>query len=126
MAMDFYTPSEVAQILCVPQRRVLEWLAAGEIEAGRDPRTGRWRIPEDSLNASETERLTELLTEGEAELGARLQLTERALSTLEAQAQAQAQALRKERDRSEEERDRLRAELEAERSKGFWRRLFGE
>ncbi len=125
MAMDFYTPSEVAKILRVPQRRIFEWLAAGEIEAERDPRTGRWRIPKDSLNASETERLTELLTEGEAELRARLQFTERALSTLEAQAEAQAQALRKERDRSEEERDRLRAELEAERSKGFWRRLFG-
>jgi excisionase family DNA binding protein len=121
MAMDFYTPSEVAKILRVPQRRIFEWLAAGEIEAGRDPRTGRWRIPKDSLNASETERLTELLTEGEAKLRARLQLTERALSTLE----AQAQALRKELDRSEEERDRLRAELEAERSKGFWRRLLG-
>jgi excisionase family DNA binding protein len=118
MAMDFYTPSEVTQILRVPQRRVLEWLDAGEIEAERDPRTGRWRIPKDSLNASETERLSELRTE---ELGARLQTTEQALSALE----EQARALRKERDRLREERDRLGAELEAERSKGFWRRLFG-
>jgi hypothetical protein len=49
-----------------------------------------------------------------ADLRARLQLTERAQSTLE----EQARELR-------EERDRLREELEAERSKGFWRRLFG-
>jgi hypothetical protein len=49
-----------------------------------------------------------------ADLRARLQLTERAQSSLE----DEAQALR-------EERDRLRAELEAERSKGFWARLFG-
>jgi len=121
MARDFYTPSEGAQILGVPLRRILQRSAAGEIEAEKDPRTGRWRIPKKSLNASETERLTQRLTEEEAELRARLQFTERALSALE----ARAQALRKERDRSEEERARLRAELEAERSKGFWRRLFG-
>jgi excisionase family DNA binding protein len=118
MAMDFYTPSEVAKLLRVPQRRVLEWLAAGEIEAERDPRTGRWRIPRETLNVSETERLTELLTEEQL---ARLQTTEEALSALE----EQARALRKERDRLREERDRLREELDAERTKGFWRRLFG-
>jgi excisionase family DNA binding protein len=121
MAMDFYTPSEVAHILRVPQRRVLELLDAGQIEAERDPRTGRWRVPKDSLNASERERLAELLTEGEDELRARLQTTEEALLTLE----ERARALKEERDRLREERDRLRAELEAERSKGFWRRLFG-
>ena len=88
----------------------MELLDAGEIEAERDPRTGRWSVPKDSLNASETERLTELLTEGEDELRARLQTTEEALSALE----ERARALRK-------ERDRLREELEAERSKGFWR-----
>jgi hypothetical protein len=49
-----------------------------------------------------------------ADLRARLQLTERAQSSLE----EEARALR-------EERDKLRAELEAERSKGFWARLFG-
>ena len=99
--MGFYTPSEVAKLLRVPQRRVLEWLDAGEIEAERDPRTGRWRIPRGSLDVSETERLTELLTEEQL---ARLQTTEEALSTLE----EHARALRK-------ERDRLREELEAER-----------
>jgi Helix-turn-helix domain len=46
---------------------------------------------------------------------ARAELTERAQSSLE----EEARALR-------EERDRLRAELEEERSKGFWRRLFGD
>jgi hypothetical protein len=49
-----------------------------------------------------------------AHLRTRLQLTEQAQSSLE----EQARALR-------EERDRLRSELEAERSKGFWARLFG-
>jgi excisionase family DNA binding protein len=88
-----------------------------------------------------------------AELRARLELTEKAESTLreelererrhhlddvereraerlEAQqrverlAQEQAQ-LEEERARVQEEASRLREELEAERSKGFWRRLFG-
>jgi predicted nucleic acid-binding Zn-ribbon protein len=49
-----------------------------------------------------------------ADLRARLQLTEQAQSTLEEEAKA-----------LKEERDQLRAELDAERSKGFWQRLFG-
>jgi excisionase family DNA binding protein len=79
--MDFYTPSEVAKLLRVPQRRILEWLDAGEIEAQRDPRTGRWRVPRESLNVSETVRLTE-------EQLARLRTTEEALSRLEEHARA--------------------------------------
>ena len=61
------------------------------------------------LTAQVVERSSEA-----ADLRARLQLTERTQSTLE----EEARALR-------EERDRLREELEAERSKGFWARLFG-
>jgi hypothetical protein len=88
-----------------------------------------------------------------AELRARLELTEKAESTLreelererrqhiddvereraerlEAQQRvdrlAQEQArLEEERSRVQEEASRLREELDAERSKGFWRRLFG-
>ncbi len=58
-------------------------------------------------------RLEERAAEA-AELRTRLELTARAQSTVE----EEARELR-------EERDRLRDELEAERSKGFWRRLFG-
>ena len=60
-----------------------------------------------------TTQVIEASTEA-ADLRARLQLTERAQSSLE----EEARTLR-------EERDRLRSELEAERSKGFWARLFG-
>jgi hypothetical protein len=88
-----------------------------------------------------------------AELRARLQLTERAESTLREelerergqrhadvererserlQAQERAEQLEQERARleaerrrAEEEAQRLREELEAEQGKGFWRRLFG-
>jgi hypothetical protein len=44
----------------------------------------------------------------------RLELTAQAESTLRGQL-----------DQEREETERLRSELEAERSKGFWRRLFG-
>jgi DNA-binding transcriptional MerR regulator len=60
-----------------------------------------------------TSQVVEASTEA-ADLRARLQLTEQTQSSLE----EEAQALR-------DERDRLRSELEAERSKGFWARLFG-
>jgi hypothetical protein len=48
------------------------------------------------------------------EMRTRFELTERTRSTMEAEA-----------ERLREENERLRSELEAERSKGFWRRLFG-
>jgi DNA-binding transcriptional MerR regulator len=60
-----------------------------------------------------TAQVVEASTEA-ADLRARLQLTERTQSSLE----EEARTLRV-------ERDRLRSELEAERSKGFWARLFG-
>ena len=60
-----------------------------------------------------TTQVVEASTEA-ADLRTRLQLTERAQSSLE----EEARALR-------DERDRLRSELEDERSKGFWARLFG-
>ncbi len=127
MARDFYTPSEVAQILDVPLRRVLERSAAGEIEAEKDPRTGRWRIPKKSLNGSETERLTE----GEAEWRQEkaLLLAElhrertRADKELERANREQEKAAR-ERERAEGLRRRLR-ELKAEQSKGPRWKLFG-
>ena len=56
-----------------------------------------------------------------ADLRACLELTERAESSL----REDLERVRKERQRHQDEAKRLRAELEAERSKGFWRRLFG-
>ena len=54
-----HTPAEAARILHVPLRRVLGWLASGEIEAEQDPVSGRWSIPESSLKGSEPARETE-------------------------------------------------------------------
>ena len=56
-----------------------------------------------------------------ADLRARLELTERTESSL----REDLERVREERQRHQEEADRLRTELEAERSKDFWRRLFG-
>jgi regulator of replication initiation timing len=74
-----------------------------------------------------TDRLIRLSSET-AELRTRLELTVRAESTL----QEERDQLRQDRERERQERldaqqeaQRLREELEAERSKGFWRRLFG-
>jgi hypothetical protein len=56
-----------------------------------------------------------------ADLRARLELTERTESSL----REDLERVREERQRHQEKADRLRTELEAERSKDFWRRLFG-
>jgi predicted nucleic acid-binding Zn-ribbon protein len=83
----------------------------------REKSAGKLRLGEASEDLAELVRdLTAQAIRSSSEaaaLRARLQLTERAQSTLE----EEARELR-------EERDRLRAELEAERSKGFWARLF--
>jgi DNA-binding transcriptional MerR regulator len=80
----------------------------------REKSAGSWEAEEYAelirdLTAQVIERSTEA-----ADLRARLQLTETTRSSLEEEAK-----------RLREERDRLQAELEAERSKGFWQRLFG-
>jgi hypothetical protein len=66
------------------------------------------------------------------ELRTRLEITEQAESSLREERErllADIDRERSERDhdrqRAEEELQRLQAELESERSKGFWRRLFG-
>ena len=85
-----------------------------------DPRTSVERreppdIPPDTADYIRelTERLLRLSTEVGV-LRTRLELTAKTESTLQ-----------EERDRLQVELERVREELEAERSKGFWRRLFG-
>jgi hypothetical protein len=88
--------------------------------SGKRPRKARDKSAEPRLAEDYAELVRDLTsqlvdtTAEAADLRARLQLTERAQSSLE----EETRALR-------EERDRLRSELEAERSKGFWQRLFG-
>ena len=103
----FHTPAEAARILHVPLRRVLEWLAAGEIEAERDPVSGRWSIPDSALKGSEPAKQTE-------EELAWVYEKERLLAEL---GECRAQAKR-ERERAEKlwgEVEGLRRDLEVER-----------
>jgi len=80
-----------------------------------------------SAGASAAETIRDLVARLEArsaeaaDARARLELTERAGSTLRGELERE----REERRRIQEVASRLREELEAERSRGFWRRLFG-
>jgi excisionase family DNA binding protein len=124
------------------QTYIRKGLLQGKVE-GEGVRR-KWYVGIDSLNALRAQRIaeggvegfregsTEQVAEGvaeamqnlserladeaarAAEYRTRLELTEQAQSTI----QEEARGLR-------EENERLREELEAERSKGFWQRLFG-
>jgi chromosome segregation ATPase len=133
-------------------------------QAGKLPRnfrraSSRSEVPAELVRETAVDMLRETLASLEthiaqnAELRARLELTERAESTVREElererqqrlddvqleraerleAQERAKQLEQERSqleaehrRAEEERDRLQEELEAERGKGFWRKLFG-
>ena len=117
-------------------------LLQGKVEGEGVRRT--WYVSIDSLNALRARRMAEgdaeVFREGSAdqvaegiaeamqnlaerladesaraaEFRTRLELTERAESSL-----------REDLERAREDANRLREELEAERAKGFWRRLFG-
>jgi hypothetical protein len=97
------------------------------IAAGEMPRSRRVPAVGDTLAAGTAVDVGELvaaLRELEHRLGraeALAELTERTESSL----REDLERVREERQRHYEEAERLRAELEAERSKGFWRRLFG-
>jgi excisionase family DNA binding protein len=135
---DYYTTGEAARILKVTEARVRQMLGAGELEGTRDPVSDRWRIPQHAVHArleqrrpSEAPRTSadarewiERVAVLERELGrleGRLQLTDVAESTLRDQLERE----RGRADRLEDRAEKLRGELEAERSKGFWARLFG-
>jgi excisionase family DNA binding protein len=139
MEGDYYTTGEAARILKVTEARVRQMLGAGEMEGSRDPVSDRWRIhqravhdrleqrrpsvtPSTSADAREwIERAMEL----ERRLGSvegRLEITELAESTLREQLERE----RERADQLDERAEQLRSELEAERSKGFWARLFGQ
>src|SRR5215212_6596236 len=183
---EYYTVFEASRVLDISERRVRQIAQDGKIEGVRTDEG--WKLfrysvhdfrdrrkvqtptrggREPSLEAREwIERVTTL----ERELGrleGRLELTERAESTMREERERLLEDLSRERERAtqeeeraeemqreaeqfirereeaqeearrlQEERDRLlaeaaeeakalREELEAERSKGFWRRLFG-
>jgi len=124
-------------------------LLQGKVEGEGVRRT--WYVSIDSLNALRAQRIAEGGVEGfredaaeqvaegiaeamqnlserlaeesarAAEYRTRLELTERTESSL----REDLERVREERRKHQEEAERLRAQLEEERSRGFWRRLFG-
>jgi hypothetical protein len=150
-----WTNTTVAgKALGVSPRTVISYIKKGLLEGKAEGEGVKrtWYVSIDSLNTLRVQRLAEGNTaedfhEGSAEniaegiaeamenISARLaeesaraaefrvrfELTERAESTLR-------EALQRERERADQQRERaeqLQAELEAERSKGFWQRMFG-
>jgi excisionase family DNA binding protein len=152
---DFYTLPEAAQVLEVPQRRLLEMLETGEIAGEQDPQSSRWKIPKHAVHelvsagpspegpAEEfPEQSSEMIQELVDELGNlhkevgrlrnRLNLVRRAekeeRELLLAELEQERERHHQERERADElqeEVTRLQGELESERNKGSWRRLLG-
>ena len=141
-----YTPVQAAGILRVTPARIRQLLQGGELEGERDE-AGHWRIPSRAvhehlerlrrnlfpegvwadLSVSEWVERVEALQRELGRLEGRLELAEKAESTLREERDRLLEDLERERQRADQEgqrADRLQAELwEAHRP--WWRRLFG-
>jgi hypothetical protein len=144
------TTQAAARALGVTPRTVRLYIDRGELEGMLETGTEKrvWLVSIDSLNTLRAKRgtggivpedspeIAESIPEAmhdlavrlenraseAAELRTRLELTEKTQSTIEEERNRLAESLRQ----AEEQAEMLRKELEAERSKGFWQRLFGE
>lgn len=136
------TTAAAAKALNVSPRTIRLYIEKGELEGRLEEGTDKriWLVSIDSLNTLRAKRGTSGIVPDEspeiaetvpeamrelalrlesraaeaAELRTRLELTEKTQSTLE-----------QERNQLQERVEKLETELEAERSKGFWQRLFG-
>jgi predicted nuclease with TOPRIM domain len=143
------TTQAAAKALGVSPRTVRLYIERGELEGQLETGTEKriWLVSIDSLNTLRAKRGTSGIVPDEspeiaetipeamhdlavrletraaeaAELRTRLELTEKTQSTIEDERDRLVESLR----RAEEQAETLRQELEAERSKGFWQRLFG-
>jgi transcriptional antiterminator len=136
------TTAAAAKALNVSPRTIRLYIEKGELEGRLEEGTDKriWLVSIDSLNTLRARRGTSGIVPDEspeiaetvpeamrelalrlesraaeaAELRTRLELTEKTQSTIE-----------QERNQLRERVEKLETELEAERSKGFWQRLFG-
>src|SRR5829696_3940624 len=143
------TTAAAAKALGVSPRTVRLYIERGELEGQLEQGTDKrvWLVSIDSLNTlrakrgtggivpDESPEIAETIPEAmhdlavrlenraaeAAELRTRLELTTETQSSVEAERKRLEEAL----TRAEEKAEKLRTELEVERSKGFWRRLFG-
>ena len=142
------TAKAAARALGVTPRTVRMYIDKGELEGMLETGTDKriWLVSIDSLNTLRAKRGTgeiqpetnpevaesipeamrdlairlETRASEAAELRTRLELTEQSQSTIEEERNRLAESLRQ----AEEQAEILRKELDAERSKGFWHRLF--
>jgi hypothetical protein len=144
---ETYSASEAAKVLKLSTRRVRQLAETEEIEGTRDAE-GNWKLDKASVHTFRDDRRSSSPREGPRRRSKRPDSStawdsvtelERALGRLEGEMRARAEltattestlkeSLEREReraDRLEERAEKLRDELEAERSKGFWVRLFG-
>jgi len=143
------TTAAAAKALGVTARTIRLYIDRGDLEGKLEEGTDKriWLVSIDSLNTLRAKRgtggfvpetdpeISETVPEAmrdlavrlesraseAAELRTRLELTEKTQSTIENERNRLEEELARERGRAEQ----LQQELEAERSKGFWRRLFG-
>jgi transcriptional antiterminator len=136
------TTAAAAKALNVSPRTIRLYIEKGELEGRLEEGTDKriWLVSIESLNTLRAKRGTSGIVPDEspevavtvpeamrelalrleiraaeaAELRTRLELTEKTQSTIE-----------QERNQLQERVEKLETELEAERSKGFWQRLFG-
>jgi excisionase family DNA binding protein len=134
---DYYTLTEAARILEVPQRRLLEMLETGEIEGERDSQSSRWMIskhavdelvPADPSPEGSTEELPEQSTEmiqglvGELgnlhrEVGRLKNRLDRARRAEKEERELLLAELEQERERHRQEREQAESTLRAERER---------
>ena len=144
---ETYSASEAAKVLKLSTRRVRQLAETEEIKGTRDAE-GNWKLDKASVHTFRDDRRSSSPREGPRRRSKRSDSStawdrvtelERALGRLEGEMRARAEltattestlreSLEREKeraDRLEERAEKLRDELEAERSKGFWARLFG-
>jgi excisionase family DNA binding protein len=114
---EYYTLTEAARVLEVPQRRLLQMIETGELEGEQDPQSSRWKIPKHAVDKrvptdpspeSPAKEIQERSTELIQQLVDDLSNLQREVGRLRSQ-------LDRARRAESEERELLLAELEQER-----------
>ena len=138
VSREFYTLTEAARVLEIPQRRLLAMLETGEIEGEQDSHSSRWKIPKHAVDElvpaspspdSPTEELleeqsTEMIQELVDELGNLQREVGRLRHRLDLAQRAEKEAkelllaeLEQERESHRQEREQSENTLRAERNR---------